>query len=307
MYQWNSAESISSAEAWRDTFVSLHGMARVRVADCTPWPGRLECQQSQSFAVALCGGVELAFYRDTRHIRSDPRGTYELLVPVAGAGSVEQGSSSAEILPGFMGLCAIDRPVEVAHSNDFSSISLVVPTQEVDRRNPAMAGKSQILTGVSGLGRLARQMVITMQEERRHFSETTFDIACEQLLDLICLVAEGATDSAPAEHRAAVEAEVRRYIHRHTDDRDLNVASIARALGWSIRYIQAVFKDAGTTSRDLIREERLRVARTRLSSEGWTRFSVAEIAYASGFTSHASFSTAFRQEFGMTPRDARKL
>jgi AraC-like DNA-binding protein len=206
-----------------------------------------------------------------------------------------------------MALCEIDRPVRFAHSVDFSSISLVVPAQEVDRRNPRMARKSHAFTGVSGLGRLARQMVITLQEERRQFSQTTFDIACEHLLDLICLVAEGATDSAPTEQWAAVEVEVRSYIHRHTDERDLNVASIARALGWSTRYIQGVLKEAGTTSRDLIREERLRMARTRLSNTGWAGLSVAEIAFVSGFTSHASFSTAFRQEFGMTPREARKL
>jgi AraC-like DNA-binding protein len=307
VYQWNSAEPISSAEAWRDTFVGLHGMARVRVANSGPWAGRLDYHQSQSFAVALCGGVQLVLNRDTRHIRSDPRGIYELLVPIAGAAHVEQGSSSGEILPGFMALCDIDRPVEFAHSEDFSSISLFVPAREIDRRNPAMARKSQAFTGVSGPGRLARQMVITLQEERQQFSETAFDIACEQLLDLVCLVAEGATDSAPTEHRAAVEAEIRRYIRRHTDERDLNVASVAQALGWSTRYIQEVLKDAGATSRDLIREERLRVARTRLYSAGWARHSIAEVAYASGFTSHASFSTAFRQEFGMTPRDARKL
>lgn len=306
MYQWNSVESISSEEAWRDTFVGLHGMGHVKIADSGQWVGQLECQQSGEFAVALCGGVEMVLNRDARHIRSDPRGTYELLVPIAGAARVEQAASSGEIQPGFMALCDVDSPVEFAHTEDFLSISLVVPAQEIDRRNPAIVGKSQAFTGVSGLGRLARQMVITLQEERREFSETTFDIACEQLLDLVCLLAEGATDSAPTGQRAAVEAEIRRYVRRHTDEHDLNVVGIAQALGWSPRYIQEVLKDVGTTSRDLIREERLRVARTRLSSAGWAELSVAQIASASGFTSHASFSTAFRQEFGMTPRDVRK-
>jgi AraC-like DNA-binding protein len=306
LYQWNSAGSVSSAGDWRDTFVGLHGMGHVRIADSGPWAGRLECQRSRAFALALCGGVRLMLNRDTRHIRSDPRGTYELLVPISGAGQVRQGSSSGEVLPGFMALCDIDRPVEFAHSEDFSSISLVVPAREVDRRNPAMARRPQAFAGAGGVGRLARQMVITLQEERRQFSETTFDIACGQLLDLVCLAAEGATDSAQAGQRAVVEKEIRRYVRGHADEHDLNVVGIARALGWSTRYIQQVLEAAGTTSRDLIREERLRVARTRLSSAGWARHSVAQIASASGFTSHASFSTAFRQKFGMTPRDARR-
>ena len=306
MYHWNSAESIPSVSAWRDAFVGLHGASRITVADATPWKGRLEWQQSQAYSIALCGGIQEDLRRETRHIRSDPRGTYELLVPVTGAALVEQGPSSGEIRPGFLALCDTDRPVAFAHEDDFLSVALIVPGQEVDRRSPAAARDPQVFSGASGLGRVIRQMVITLQEEREQLSETTFDIACEQLLDLICLAAEGATDSAPAEQRATVEAEIRRYVRRHAGDRDLNVAGIARALGWSSRYIQDVLKAADTTSRDLIRLERLRLARTRLASASWAGHSIAQITYSCGFGSHASFSTAFRQEFGMTPRDARR-
>jgi AraC-like DNA-binding protein len=307
VYQSDSAESVSSAETWRDAFLALHGTSSVEIADSGPWAGRLEGRRSRAFGVVLCGGVHMSLNRDTRHIRSDARGTCELLVPVTGSARMEQGSSSGEILPGFMALCEIDRPLQFAHTTDFSSISLVVPMQEIERRNPALIRAPQAFAGVSGLGRLARQMVVTLQEERREFSETAFDIACEQLLDLVCLVADGAADSAPTGQRAAVLAEIRRYIRRHADEHDLSVAGIARDLGWSKRHIQEVLKDVGTTSRDLIREERLRLARTRLSSAGWAERSVAQIAYASGFTSHASFSTAFRQEYGLTPSDVRKL
>lgn len=306
MYHWNSAESVPSVSAWRDAFVGLHGASRITVADAAPWTGRLEWQQSQAYGIALCGGYQANLSRETRHIRSDPRGTYELLVPVAGAAWVEQGPSSGEIRPGFMALSDIDRPVAFAHEDDLVSIALIVPGQEVDRRSPAAARKPQVFSGVSGLGRVIRQMVITLQEEREQFSEATFDIACEQLLDLVCLAAGGATDSALAEQRASVEAEIRRYVRRHACDRDLNVAGIARALGWSTRYIQEVLKAANTTSRDLIRWERLHLARTRLASASWAGHSIAQITYSCGFGSHASFSTAFRQEFGMTPRDARK-
>ncbi|MGW0998467.1 helix-turn-helix domain-containing protein [Streptomyces sp. NPDC002523] len=306
MYHWNSAESVSSMSAWRDAFVGLHGASRMAVADAAPWTGRLEWQRSKTYGIALCGGIQEDLSRETRHIRSDPRGAYELLVPVAGAALVEQGPSSGEITPGFLALCDTDRPMAFAHKDDFVSIALIVPGQEVDRRSPATARKPQVFSGASGLGRVIRQMVTTLQEEREQLSETTFDIACEHLLDLVCLAAEGATDSAPAEQRATVEAEIRRHVRRHACDPDLNVAGIARALGWSTRYIQEVLKAAGTTSRDLIRRERLHLARTRLASANWAGHSIAQITYSCGFGSHASFSTAFRQEFGMTPRDARK-
>lgn len=205
-----------------------------------------------------------------------------------------------------MALCDMDRPVTFAHQDDFLSIALIVPEQEIKRRSPATAHHPQVFSAASGLGRVIRQMLVTLQEERERLSEATFDIACEHLLDLVCLAAAGATDSAPAQQQATVEAEIRRYIRRHACDPDLNVASIARALGWSTRYIQEVLKAADTTSRDLIRQERLRLARNRLASASWADNSIAQITYSCGFNSHASFSTAFRREFGMTPRDARK-
>ncbi|MEV6025193.1 hypothetical protein [Streptomyces sp. NPDC052036] len=139
--------------------------------------------------------------------------------------------SSGEIRPGVMALCDVDRPMAFAHEDDFVSIALIVPGQEVDRRSPAAAREPQVFSGVSGLGRVIRQMVTTLQEEREQFSGTTFDIACERLLDLVCLAAGGATDSAPTEQRETVEAEIRRYVRRHACDRDLGVVGIARAVG----------------------------------------------------------------------------
>jgi AraC-like DNA-binding protein len=244
--------------------------------------------------------------RDRRHIRSDPRGTYELLVPSAGTAWVEQGSSSGEIGPGAMVLCDIDRPLAFGHDAGFQSVAFIVREQDVAIRSRAVTREPVTIDGSTGLGRVVRNMVATLQAERERLSETTFDIACDRMLDLVCLAAEGGTDSAPAGQRALVEAEARRYIRQHACDPDLDVVQIARALGWSARYIQQVLQASGTTARDLIRQERLQLARSRLASASWAAASVSEIAYACGFSGHAAFTTAFRQQFGRTPSDIRR-
>lgn len=297
---------MASAGAWRDAYLDLHGASHMTLADTAPWEGRLEWRRSPSYGIALCGGTQQSYSRDTRHIRADPRGTRELLVPLAGGAVVDQGASSGELRPGLLGLCEIDRPVAFGHRTDFVSIALIVPGHELERRGPALVREPQVLNGAKGLGRVIRQMVITLQEEQEQLSDPTFDIACEQLLDLVCLAADGASDSAPREQRAAVAAQIRRYIRTHASEPSLNIVGIARALGWSTRYIQDVLKDENTTSRELVRQERLRLARIRLAGASWAGHTVAEIAYACGFGSHSSFSTAFRQEFGLTPRDARQ-
>ncbi|MGA6226040.1 AraC family transcriptional regulator [Streptomyces umbrinus] len=299
--------TVSSASAWDEVFTGLHGASRIKVPDRrAPWAGRLEWQRSKVYGLALCSGGEEVVDRDTRHIRSDPRGTYELLVPLAGTAWVEQGASSGEIGPGTMVLCDIDRPLTFAHGDDLVGLSFLMPGQNVAGRSPVAAEGPHMLSGAGGLGRVVRQLTTTLHEERDQLSESTFDIACDRLLDLVCLAAEGGNDSAPTGQRATVEAAIRSYIREHACDRNLDVVGVARALGWSARYVQQVLQAANTTSRDLIRRERLNVARSRLAGASWSTYSIAEIAHSCGFGSHASFATAFRSEFGMTPREARR-
>ncbi|MET7572370.1 AraC family transcriptional regulator [Streptomyces sp. NPDC005492] len=298
--------TLSSASAWDEVFTELHGRSRISVPDRrAPFAGRLEFRRSKDFALVLCSGGEEVVRRDSRHIRSDPRGAYELLVPLAGTAWVEQGGDAGEIGPGMMAFCDVDRPLSFAHGDDLRGISFIVSGHQVAARSRVAAAGPQLFDAGSGLGRVVRQLATTLHEERAGFSGAAFDIACDRLLDLVCLVADGGGDSAPLGQRATVEAEVRRYIRRHAGDPDLDVAGVARALGWSARYIQQVLQAAGTTSRDLIRRERLTLARTRLTGASWSTYSIAEIAHACGFGSHASFATAFRAEFGMTPREAR--
>ncbi len=306
MYRWNEPGATPTAQAWCEAFVDLHGASRVTVTDGDgPWAGRLEWQQSRAYGVALCGNVREVFERDRRHIRTDPRGVVELLVPTAGSAAVEQGGAGGELRPGSMVLCDVDRPFRFTHGEDFLSVALIVPGEALHRRNPAAGREPQVLDGTAGVGRLIRQAVLTLQEERERLAEASFDLACEQLLDLVGLAAEGAADSAPAAQRHEVEKQIRRYVRRHAADPGLSIGGVARALGWSARYLQDVLQAAGTTSRDLIRTERLRLARTRLAARAWDDRSIAQIAYASGFASHASFTTAYRREFGVTPRETR--
>lgn len=308
MYSCQSFHAHELADSWDRTFADLHGAMDFAPGDAAaPWSGNLVWQESDAFGLALCSGKEERVSRESKHIRVDPRGTCELLVPLAGEAWVEQGSVSVRLVPGAMALCDMDRPFRFAHGATFLSIALIVPEQRVAQRSRMAARGPHLLDASGGLARLIRQMVIMLQEEREQFTQPTFDGACDRLLDLVCLAAEGGTVTAPAGQRAAVEASIRQYVRAHAGDDPLDVRAIAGALGWSPRYVQQVLHVAGTTSRDLIRHERLQLARARLGSGAWATMSIAQIAVSCGFRSHSAFSTAFRTEFGMTPRETRHM
>ncbi|ODP97838.1 AraC family transcriptional regulator [Salinivibrio sp. IB574] len=93
------------------------------------------------------------------------------------------------------------------------------------------------------------------------------------------------------------------YIHANLDQ-PLNVADLAALSCWSRWQLQRVFSEqTGVNVAHYVRELKLGQAAQQLVM-GQSR--VIDIALMYGFGSEASFSRAFRQHFGMTPRHYRQ-
>ena len=80
----------------------------------------------------------------------------------------------------------------------------------------------------------------------------------------------------------------------------LSIEDAARRLGNSTRQLQRRLTEKETTYRAQVRCAQLEIAK-RLLSEG--NHSVTEVAYEVGFSSAQHFSTAFREEIGVSPSD----
>lgn len=97
---------------------------------------------------------------------------------------------------------------------------------------------------------------------------------------------------------AAVESQLSRW------DRQVSVEEIAEEIGVSANHLRRVYRSVhGCTIRDAALKARMARAR-RLLSE--THLPIIEIALALGYEHHASFSTAYRKEFGETPMRTRR-
>ncbi|KAB2385918.1 helix-turn-helix domain-containing protein [Actinomadura montaniterrae] len=81
---------------------------------------------------------------------------------------------------------------------------------------------------------------------------------------------------------------------------------MAHGLGWSLRQVQLALQQAGTTPRELIREERLRLVRDRLRDPRPRHVSISALGHAAGIPSPSAFSAAYRRRFGESPRDTRQ-
>jgi len=84
---------------------------------------------------------------------------------------------------------------------------------------------------------------------------------------------------------------------------DASLAVIARQVGMTVNAMQSGFRAlTGKAVFEYLRYGRLERARCALERDG---ASVAEATAIAGYSSTANFSTAFRREFGLTPRQSQ--
>lgn len=109
------------------------------------------------------------------------------------------------------------------------------------------------------------------------------------------------------ESRAALRAgylhAARAIMKRNLHCADLTPALVAAELAVSLRQVHVLFEPTGFSFARTLTAMRLKEARRRL--EAMPAHSVADIAYACGFDSIATFYRVFRSAFGMTPGDVR--
>lgn len=247
---------------------------------------------------------QVRYIRKPRHIRRDGVDSYLLLLPAAGTALVDRGTGDMALCPGHAGVLSAAQPFDVTHSPGAELQVLTIDRRMIEHRMSRRFDIAAPLDLSTGLGLVVQDLMQSILRALDLLSANQFDAAVGRLIELLCvLIGENVTDAG--DHFGEIEAAIRRYVRDHAHETELNAAAIAGALGWSVRQIQLSMQRAGTTPRDLIREERLSLAHELLVSPAHRTTSIATMAYRCGFLSASSFSTAFRQRFGITPRELR--
>lgn len=105
------------------------------------------------------------------------------------------------------------------------------------------------------------------------------------------------------EHSDCIE-EVMRYIRLHIGE-PLDREILASVAGFSIPHFHRVFRaEVGESAASYVRRLRLHRAGQKLRMGA---VDITEVALAAGYDSHAAFSKAFKQQFGLSPSEFRQL
>ncbi|WP_244491138.1 helix-turn-helix domain-containing protein [Paramesorhizobium deserti] len=127
--------------------------------------------------------------------------------------------------------------------------------------------------------------------------QTVRDMVVNCLLSPACATTEQQTDIGLMER-------ARQHVHRNLHSPELTPDALCRVLGVSRTRLYQMFEPSGGVHH-YIRKRRLLAAHAALSDPANNQ-RILDIAQSTGFDSAANFSRAFSQEFGYSPREARK-
>lgn len=97
---------------------------------------------------------------------------------------------------------------------------------------------------------------------------------------------------------------VKEYIRAHTD-RPLTREVLADVAGFSVPHFHRIFTGhVGENIADYVRRVRMERAGRKLRMGA---VDITEVAHAAGYATHAAFSRAFKQHFGLSPSELRQL
>lgn len=291
----------------------LSGIAKTTVPlrsgsfDYPTFNGQVEC--AEVGRIKLCK-INATPHRIVRHNASSPLGnnsTYKVIVQARGTSILEQSNGRAHLSPGEWSVYDSSKPYSVTNQTEVEQYVILLPRDVLV--SPRFQIETLLLQPFSarhGSGRLACELVrsameeISMQQVQSsdHLADSVTLLFQQALLDRI-------GKSNCASRTELLRDKIKIYVQTHLCDPNLSIDRLARDLDCTKRTLHRVFAPEGHTISDLIWQMRLEASRRALSNEELAHQSITGIAYACGFSNSAHFSRAFKEAFGLSPREYR--
>ncbi|GAA2459016.1 helix-turn-helix domain-containing protein [Streptomyces mauvecolor] len=239
--------------------------------------------------------------------RSDAE--YLLVGLVQGGGAVvRQDGREAVLRPGDMACYDTSRPYSLVCGEDFSMLEFMLPHRlahlDSGRTGEATATR---FSASEGVGALLSPFLTRLARHSRDYADSAA-VLSQTAGDLLATMLAERVRPPGDDQRAARRTTLlraRAYIDQNLADPGLSPEQVARAHHISLRHLQKLFAEEGTTVTGWIRARRLEGCRRELAGPYGADRTVGAIAARWGFMNLAHFSRAFKAAYGVGPREFR--
>lgn len=291
-------------EAWKDQIRKMGGRFDPQVIDPKTFVGWVRPISAYGLIAAEVGSNAHVVERAHRSIRGDGADRYVVLFQLAGCSAITHNEEVVRFGVGDVLLLDVRRPSTFFAGNEgesWNTLALLLPRKAlVSHLGFEPQGVLHRRNGTV-VGRLLRDLICNAEDDRLHPSRTE----CYVRLAVHDLVGAlfAPSDPEPSRYSDKLFVRVRGVVRDGFVDPDLDPSEVATRAGISLRYLQKLFTERGSTCSEFIYSFRLDYAAQLLQRQSSLGASQAlrEIAYASGFRDYSHFAKRFRRRFGHAP------
>ena len=226
---------------------------------------------------------------------------------LSGASRFDQAGRELALEPGSITLLDPITPYEVAVDEGTEMMVGKFDRRELEARLGFVGDLTLLPLHAAPLGGLLANFLDTAAQGKLAAPETRYVV--HGALDLVAICAGSCVQDRAvtvSSRRAIKMLQLREAIEGRLGDPNLTPADIATAVGCSVRYANMLLAEHDTSVGRLVLKLRLERCRRALTNPACQHRTITDIALRWGFKNVAHFSSAFKNEFGVSPSECRR-
>jgi AraC-like DNA-binding protein len=246
--------------------------------------------------------------RQPRATGGEPGHVY-VTTPLRGIAMVSQDDRQVAVPPGEIVTFDSSRPYTLTMPEPFRMVAVRAQHQSLGLTpdsTPRLETNSW--SSLTGVGALASRTLAALGQQLTEFDEATFEPLASTVVGLVNTLFAERTHFAgdPRPDRRTLMASICRAARECLADSELSPAMLARRHSISLRSLQLLFAEHGTSPARWIRDERLHRVRTDLTDPRLAHLTVAMIGERWGLVDASQVSRLFRAKYGLSPSQYRR-
>jgi AraC family transcriptional activator of tynA and feaB len=294
-------------DAWRERLQRICGRYNPEGIERNAFNGWIRPIEVCGFKALETGCNAGRIERDYRDVRLDYADHYFVLFPLSGQSFMTQNEQATRLGVGDVVLVDTTRPVKLFAQNNskepWRNLAINLPRRKLVAHLGFEPQGGCVRPGGTSAGRLLLELIQSANEERPSASSSADSYMQLVMYDLVGALFAPSDQSCGSRHADKLFARVRGVIKQGYADPDFGPPEVAARTGISLRYLQKLFTQRGSTCGELIFSLRLDHAARLLGRRESLRNAqpLSEIAYACGFRDYTHFARKFRHRFGHPP------